>query len=46
MSRIAAYYVMRIQQGKMTLAEVPARWRDEVREALEPVGYEPQHLAP
>ena len=26
--------------------EVPARWRDEVREALEPVGYEPQYLAP
>lgn len=29
------FYVMRIKMGKMTLEEVPARWRELVREALE-----------
>ena len=29
------FYVKRIKAGKMTLEEVPARWYDAVREALE-----------
>ncbi len=29
------FYVDRILRGKMTLEEVPARWREAVREALE-----------
>lgn len=28
-------YVKRIRAGEMTLEEVPARWREAVREALE-----------
>jgi len=28
-------YVKRIRAGLMTLEEVPARWREEVRAALE-----------
>lgn len=28
-------YVKRIKAGLMTLDEVPARWREEVRRALE-----------
>lgn len=28
-------YVTRIRAGKMTLDQVPARWREAVREALE-----------
>lgn len=28
------FYVRRIRQGKMTLEEVPERWREAVREAL------------
>ena len=28
-------YVERIRAGKMTLAEVPVRWREQVRKALE-----------
>ena len=28
-------YVKRIKAGKMTLMEVPEKWRDEVRRALE-----------
>jgi hypothetical protein len=28
-------YVKRIKAGLMTLDEVPARWREEVRKALE-----------
>ena len=28
-------YVKRIKAGLMTLDEVPERWREEVREALE-----------
>lgn len=30
-----AIYVRRIKEGKMTLEQVPTRWRDAVREALE-----------
>lgn len=29
------FYVDRIKAGKMTLKQVPARWREAVREALE-----------
>ena len=29
------FYVKRIRQGKMTLEEVPERWREEARRALE-----------
>lgn len=29
------FYVMRIRMGKMTLEEVPERWREAVRQALE-----------
>ena len=32
---MVAIYVRRIKQGKMTLEEVPERWREAVREALE-----------
>ena len=28
------FYVKMIQKGKMTLEDVPARWRDAVEEAL------------
>jgi len=28
-------YVRRIRAGEMTIEEVPARWREAVREALE-----------
>lgn len=28
-------YVRRIQAGEMTLEDVPTRWREAVREALE-----------
>ena len=28
------FYVRRIKQGKMTLEEVPEKWREAVREAL------------
>ena len=28
-------YVRRIRSGEMTLEDVPARWREAVREALE-----------
>lgn len=35
MSAMVKLYVQRILDGKMTIDEVPARWRDEVREALE-----------
>lgn len=28
-------YVKRITEGKMTIDEVPPKWRDAVREALE-----------
>ena len=29
------FYVNRIKKGKMTLEEVPLKWREAVREALE-----------
>ncbi len=29
------FYVMRIRAGKMKLEDVPVRWREAVREALE-----------
>lgn len=29
------FYVQRIKQGKMTLEEVPQKWREAVRERLE-----------
>jgi len=29
------FYVNRIKQGKMTLEEVPEKWREQVREKLE-----------
>jgi hypothetical protein len=29
------FYVKRIRKGLMTIEEVPERWRDAVREALE-----------
>ena len=32
---MVAIYVRRIREGKMTLEEVPLRWREAVREALE-----------
>ena len=32
---MVAFYVKRIKAGKMTLEEVPVRWREAVREALD-----------
>lgn len=32
---MVAFYVKRIREGKMTLEQVPIRWREEVRKALE-----------
>lgn len=29
------FYVQRIKQGKMTLEEVPEKWREAVQEMLE-----------
>lgn len=29
------FYVKRIRAGKMTIEEVPEKWREAVREALE-----------
>lgn len=29
------FYVDRIKAGKLTIEQVPARWREAVREALE-----------
>lgn len=29
------FYVRRIREGKMTLEDVPARWHDAVKKALE-----------
>lgn len=28
------FYVNRIRQGKMTIEEVPEKWREEVREII------------
>lgn len=30
------FYVNRINKGKMTLEQVPERWREAVREAIDP----------
>ena len=32
---MVAFYVNRIKKGKMTLENVPEKWREAVREALE-----------
>ena len=32
---MVAIYVKRIKKGKMTIDEVPEKWREEVRRALE-----------
>lgn len=32
---MVAFYVNRIRKGKMTLENVPEKWREVVREALE-----------
>lgn len=32
---MAKLYAQRIRQGRMTLDDVPERWREEVRELLE-----------
>lgn len=32
---MVAFYVKRIKEGKMTLEEVPARWYEAVKAALE-----------
>lgn len=32
---MVALYVYRIKRGEMTLEQVPERWRDKVRKALE-----------
>ena len=32
---MVAFYVKRIKAGKMTLDEVPARWYDAVKKAIE-----------
>lgn len=33
------FYVNRIKQGKMKLKDVPERWREAVRQALEDEGW-------
>lgn len=35
MSAIVQLYVRKVAEGKMTIDDVPAKWRDEVREAVE-----------
>ena len=35
MSAIVMLYVKKIRAGEMTLEDVPLRWREAVREALE-----------
>lgn len=35
MSAMVKLYIQRILDGKMSISDVPARWREEVREALE-----------
>lgn len=34
MSAIVTIYVKRIKKGLMTIEEVPARWKEEVKERL------------
>lgn len=36
---MAAIYVRYIQQGRMTIEEVPAAWRDRVESMLKEAGY-------
>ena len=35
MSAMVKLYVQRIIDGKMTINDVPVKWREQVREALE-----------
>lgn len=35
MSKIVELYVRKIRAGEMTIDDVPARWREQVRKALE-----------
>jgi hypothetical protein len=35
MSKIVELYVRKIRAGEMTIDDVPARWREAVRKALE-----------
>lgn len=35
MSAMVKLYVRKITEGTMTIDDVPVRWREEVREALE-----------
>lgn len=35
---MVAFYVARILAGKMTVEQVPARWREAVRKALDSEG--------
>lgn len=35
MSKIVELYVRKIRAGEMTIDDVPARWRESVRKALE-----------
>ena len=37
-SSVVALYVYRIKRGEMTLDQVPERWREKVRKALEDEG--------
>lgn len=32
---MVAFYVMRIRQGKMTIDDVPEKWREAVRKELD-----------
>ena len=34
---MVAFYIMRIEAGKMTAEEVPPRWNNEVKEILKKV---------
>lgn len=35
MSKIVELYVKNIKEGRMTIEDVPSRWREQVRKALE-----------
>lgn len=35
MTAMAKLYIQKIMDGKITIEDVPVRWREEVREALE-----------
>ncbi len=37
-SEMVRFYLARIRDGKMLLEDVPVRWRDRVREAMEEEG--------